>query len=242
MEVRVRLFAGLAAAVGRRELSWRGGPPATPRTVWQELEKAYPAFSRHAHEVKVAVNHEYASWDQELRSGDEVAFLTPVSGGQDPAVPPPGSPEATGGSVCWLTEGPLSIDQLLQRVARPEAGAIVLFAGVARRFTGSRVTEYLDYDAYPPMAVSEMEKIVAEVQERWPGTRVAMAHRVGKVDIGEASVLVAVSAPHRKDAFPAARYAIDRLKETVPIWKKEVGPAGELWIGDGGPMPADGGP
>lgn len=233
LEIKVRLFAGLAAAAGTREWVWRGSAPATPRSVWQGLVRAHPEVARHESQVKVAVNLEYGDWEQELRPGDELAFLPPVSGGKIE-----GDHGATGS--CWITHEPLVVDELLQKVNRPEAGAIVLFAGVGRRYTGERVTEHLEYDAYPPMALSEMEKIAAEVRERWPTTRVAMVHRVGKVGIGEASVLVAVSAPHRAEAFPAARYAIDRLKERVPIWKKEVGPQGELWIGDLEATPSEG--
>src|SRR5690606_34965083 len=154
----------------------------------------HPDISRHEKQVKVAVNLEYEDWERELRPGDELAFLPPVSGGK--------GEEARGcAGSCWITHEPLVVDELLQKVSRPEAGAIVLFAGVGRRYTGKRVTERLEYDAYPPMALSEMEKIAAEVRERWPTTRVAMVHRVGKVGIGEASVLVAVRAPPRAGAF-----------------------------------------
>lgn len=232
LEVQVRLFAGLASAAGTRELLWRGAPPATPADVWRELEEKYPAFARHRHHVKVAVNQNYASWDDVLASGDELAFLTPVSGGSDDGAGPADTAVTGAGRRCWVTAEPLSVDEVLRRVNRPEAGAIVLFAGVARRYTGDRVTEHLEYDAYVPMAVSEMEKIAAEVEAQWPGSRVAMVHRTGTVAIGEASVLIAVSAPHRAEAFPAARYAIDRLKERVPIWKKEVWAGGEMWVGE----------
>lgn len=245
MEIRVRLFAGLAAAAGKRELTWKGQPSATPRDVWRDLTEDYPAFADHTPQVKVAVNEEYADWDHVLEPGDEVAFLTPVSGGlADDAEQPEGSTgadDAQGAGKdqppCWITDKPLVVDDVLRRVNRPEAGAIVLFAGIARRYTGERVTEHLEYDAYPSMAVSEMNKIAAEVEEKWLGIRVAMVHRTGVVDIGEASVLIAVSAPHRTEAFPAARYAIDRLKETVPIWKKEVWAGGEMWVGDATSQP-----
>lgn len=270
MEIRVRLFAGLAAAAGKRELTWKGQPSVTPRDVWRDLVEDYPAFADHTPQVKVAVNEEYADWEQELKPGDEVAFLTPVSGGmaadggageavqgggagsQGAGSQGDGADESAAGSsgqdgegqqgssegqVCWVTDKPLMVDDVMRLVNRPEAGAIVLFAGISRRYTGDRVTEHLEYDAYPSMAVSEMNKIVKEVEEKWPGTRVAMVHRTGVVDIGEASVLIAVSAPHRTEAFPAARYAIDRLKETVPIWKKEVWAGGEMWVGDATSQP-----
>lgn len=232
LEVQVRLFAGLASAAGTRDLVWRGAAPATPADVWRELEQRFPAFARHRRHVKVAVNQNYAGWDDALAPGDELAFLTPVSGGAADRAAEPDAAMTAARSRCWVTAEPLSVDEVLRRVNRPEAGAIVLFAGVARRYTGDRVTEHLEYDAYVPMAVSEMEKIAVEVEAQWPGSRVAMVHRTGTVAIGEASVLIAVSAPHRAEAFPAARHAIDRLKERVPIWKKEVWAGGEMWVGE----------
>lgn len=242
MKVRVRLFASLASIAGQRELEWELRDDSTPASLWAQLVDRFPDFQRHAGHVKVAINQEYARWEDALKDGDEVAFLTPVSGGSH-VVADEGADGCAGGSNpaveqgrrqarCWITSSPLSVDEVLRRVNRPEAGAIVLFAGVARRFTDGQVTERLEYDAYPEMAVSEMEKIAAEVKARWPGSEIAMVHRVGTVDIGEASVLIAVSTPHRAEAFQAAKFAIDRLKETVPIWKKEVWTTGEMWVGD----------
>lgn len=249
MKVRVRLFASLASIAGEREMEWELKEEPTPASLWAQLVERFPDFQRHSGHVKVAINQEYAGWEDALEDGDEVAFLTPVSGGSASGSDATGEsslepgadrsaeaePEVQAGSPkgsCWITASPLSVDEVLGRVNRPEAGAIVLFAGVARRFTGQRVTDRLEYDAYPEMAVSEMEKIAAEVKARWPEAEIAMVHRVGTVAIGEASVLIAVSTPHRAEAFQAGKFAIDRLKETVPIWKKEVWATGEMWVGD----------
>jgi molybdopterin synthase catalytic subunit len=129
-----------------------------------------------------------------------------------------------------ITDQPLDERELMQAAASNAAGAIALFAGVVRNENLGRNVEYLVYDAYPPLAERKMEEIAHEVRARWPITGIAMAHRTGRLEIGEASVVIAVSSPHRADAIEACHYAIDRLKATVPIWKKEVFEGGEEWL------------
>ena len=129
-----------------------------------------------------------------------------------------------------ITTEPLDALALMQAVGSDAAGAIALFAGVVRNENLGRRVEYLEYDAYPPMAEKKMAEIADEVRAKWPVTGVAMAHRTGRLQIGEASVIIAVSSPHRADAIEACHYAIDRLKETVPVWKKEVFEGGEEWL------------
>jgi len=131
-----------------------------------------------------------------------------------------------------LTDRPIVLDELLAAVADPAAGAVVVFIGMTRNHNEGRQVEGLEYEAYPAMAVSELEKITTEARARWPIARVAVAHRTGRVPIGMASVVIAVSSAHRAEAFTAARFVIDRLKETVPIWKKEYFSGGAVWIGD----------
>ncbi len=140
----------------------------------------------------------------------------------DPAVRPP---------LIELTDGPISVDRLLRHVADPRAGAVVLFLGVVRDNARGRRVRHLTYEAYEVMARRECEKIAAAIQARWPVIRVAIVHRTGRLEIGMASVAIAVSAPHRAEAFEAGRFAIDTLKQTVPIWKKEVWEGGEAWVG-----------
>ena len=130
-----------------------------------------------------------------------------------------------------LTDGPISVDRLLRHVADPRAGAVVLFLGVVRDNARGRRIRHLAYEAYEVMARRECEKIAEAIQARWPVIRVAIVHRTGRLEIGEASVAIAVSAPHRAEAFEAGRFAIDTLKQTVPIWKKEVWEGGEAWVG-----------
>ena len=129
-----------------------------------------------------------------------------------------------------LTHDPLDADALTRSVASPRAGAVVLFLGTVRGVTGDEVTLALEYDAYAPMATAQLDKLEADVRARWPVIGVALAHRLGRLEVGEVSVAVAVSSPHRVDAFEAARYAIDTLKADVPIWKKDVRPAGDAWV------------
>ena len=129
-----------------------------------------------------------------------------------------------------ITPEPLDPLALMETVGSDEAGAISLFAGVVRNNNLGRNVEYLEYDAYPPMAERKMEEIAAEVRDRWPVTGIAMLHRTGRLEIGEASVMIAVSSPHRADAIEACHYAIDRLKAIVPVWKKEVFEGGEEWL------------
>ena len=129
-----------------------------------------------------------------------------------------------------LTHDPLDADALTRCVASPRAGAVVLFLGTVRALTGDEVTLALEYDAYAPMAAAQLDRLEADVRARWPVTGVALAHRLGRLGVGEVSVAVAVSSPHRVEAFEAARYAIDTLKADVPIWKKDVRPAGDAWV------------
>ena len=129
-----------------------------------------------------------------------------------------------------IVENPISMDELIRAVEDPGAGAIVTFLGVVRDNNLGRKVHYLEYEAYPEMAVPAMQRIAEEIRQKWDVKHVAMVHRVGRMEIGEASVGIAVSAAHRAEAFEACRYAIDRLKEIVPIWKKEVWEGGEYWI------------
>ncbi len=155
-----------------------------------------------------------------------MALIPPVSGGGEA----PGSRRAP---LIEITDGPIAVDRILREVADPRAGAVVLFLGVVRDNARGRHVESLEYEAYEALARREMEKIAATIGARWPVTRVAMIHRTGHLEVGEASVAVGVSAPHRAEAFEAARFAIDTLKLTVPIWKKEIWEGGEAWVGAG---------
>lgn len=130
-----------------------------------------------------------------------------------------------------LLDGPLSLDRCAQAVRRPGSGGIVTFVGSVRDVSDGKAVRYLEYEAYEPMALAKLEEVVQEACERWPVKAMAIQHRVGRLEISDDAVIIAVSCPHRAQAFEACRYAIDRLKEIVPIWKKEYGERGEVWVG-----------
>jgi len=205
----VRLFAGLRERAGwsRREMEGveRVGD------VWPALD-----LGDEPEGLLYAVNREYADRDRPLADGDEVALIPPVSGGG-----------------FRLTEEPLSLDTVVAEVASDQAGAIATFVGTTRRRSRGRDVHHLEYEAFEGMAEQEMARIADELKGRYDLHDVAIHHRVGRVDIGERSVVIAVSAPHRGDALAACKDAIDTLKETVPLWKKEVYEGGEEWIGRG---------
>lgn len=132
----------------------------------------------------------------------------------------------------WITDEPIGINDVVEKVVRPEAGAINTFIGTVREFTEGKRTLYLEYQAYAAMAEKKLEEIGQEISDKWGDAKTAIAHRTGRLDISDIAVVIAVSTPHRKDSFEASRYAIERIKEIVPIWKKEHWEDGTLWIGD----------
>jgi len=184
----------------------------------------FPALRSDRDAVAFAVNEEYVQADFRPRDGDEVAFIPPVSGGSDRDAAPWVGPIAIG-------REPIDVAALEDSVADPGAGGAVTFVGSTRRENAGRIVTRLEYEAYEPMAIHELRKIAEEAGRRFTITRIAIRHRIGVVEIGAASVAIAVSAPHRGSAFDACRFAIDRLKQIVPIWKKEHFEGGEMWIG-----------
>jgi MoaD family protein len=219
MKVQVRLFARYREAAGRDRVEVELAEGGTVEAAWDAVVARYPVLSPYRPHTLFAVGQEYVEPQRALRAGDEVCLFPPVSGGADE-------------DLYRVTEEPLSEAAVAACVASPEAGGIVVFSGVVRNETGGRRVKFLEYEAHAPMALGKMREIGAAVRARWPGVRaVAIVHRVGRLEIGEASVVIGVSAAHRAQAFEACRYAIDRLKETVPIWKKEHFEDGEVWVG-----------
>lgn len=225
--ISVKLFAAAADAAGRRRVEgdWAGLSPAQLVTALQEQ---YPALVRLVPTLAVAVNMEYAPADYVLQDGDEVALIPPVSGGSEEAEAGAGG---AGKPLFEVTGQPLSADEVAARVTNPYSGATLVFVGTVREWTKGKQTTYLEYEAYPEMAVAQMAKIGREIAEQWPGAQTAIVHRVGKLEVLEPSVIIAVATPHRADAFAACRHAIERLKQIVPIWKKEIWADGEEWVG-----------
>lgn len=230
MVVRVRLFAQLRERAGARELSLELPEGACVRDALAD-----PAVARLADGLPLvmAVNREYASGDAPLSPDDELALIPPVSGGAT-AEPPVG---AAPGPHVAIVDGPLSLDTLVARVRDPRAGAVVTFSGVTREAPS------LEYEAYAEMALEQMRAVVAEAVARHGLCAAAAEHRVGVVPLSEASVIVAVSAPHRGEAFAGGREIIDRLKALAPIWKRERDEAGgAAWVPGTTPAGADAGP
>jgi molybdopterin synthase catalytic subunit len=173
--------------------------------------------------IVLARNRELAQTSAALEHGDEVAFLPPVSGGA-----PEDNREA--GDIAEITDAPIDARELVARLLRGEDGAVVTFEGVTRNNSKGRATLYLEYEAYRPMALEQIRGILTEVRNRWTIDRVGVIHRLGRLEIGEASVVIVVTSAHRAAAFEACRFVIDRLKKTVPIWKKEYFEDGEAWV------------
>jgi molybdopterin synthase catalytic subunit len=211
MRVVVKLFAGLRerAGTGERVLELPEGARAA--AVWRELE-----LGAEPPGLLYAVNRVYADGEHALTDGDEVALIPPVSGGG-----------------FLLTEQPLSLDAAVDEVRDVGAGAIATFIGTVRNESRGRDVRFLEYEAYAEMATDVMSQLAAKLKERYDLHEIAIHHRTGRVEIGEASVVIAVSAPHRQDALAACEDAIGELKQTVPLWKKEVYEGGEEWIGRG---------
>ena len=210
MRVTVRLFAGLRERAGQARLEL--DDVARVEDVWPRLglgEAEPPGLF-------YAVNREYVERGHELADGDEVALIPPVSGGS-----------------FRLVEGPLDVAAVLREVEEPEAGALASFVGTVRRSSRGRDVVHLDYEAFEEMAEPMLAGLGDELTERHGLCAVAIHHRLGRVEIGEASVVIAVSAPHRAAALDACREAIETLKTTIPLWKKEVYAGGEEWIGRG---------
>jgi molybdopterin synthase catalytic subunit len=215
MLVRVLLFAGLREAVGHKELFLTLPEEASLAELMARVGTDHPAVAAYRGRLVISVNAERSGLDRVLCDGDEVALLPPVSGGS-------GRP--------WVTEQPLSMDALVAEVLGPEMGGLVTFTGIVRDHSRGQSIDHLEYEAYGEMAERELRRIGCQVEERWPQVRFAVAHRVGRLAIGDPAVMIAAAAPHRAEAFEACRFIIDTLKQTVPIWKKEFAAGGAYWV------------
>lgn len=218
MNIHLRYFASIREATGKNEDTLTLPDEATVDDARSLLLERYPALRQTMQRAACAVNHRYVSPEARLNDGDEVVFIPPVGGGE-PMEP-----------VILITRDALDRSALIASVADPGVGGIVVFEGVVRDNARGKQVRYLEYDVYPEMAIAQIREIVAEAARRWGVERVAVAHRVGRLEIGEASVIIVVASPHRGEAFDACRYIIDALKTTVPIWKKEVATNGEEWV------------
>lgn len=225
MEVRVIYFAILRQMIGQREEVWDIPEGSLVQDLLIQIASKYPKLQGLTSRLAVAINHEYSPLDRPLVAGDEVALLPPVAGGSGL------EPELT--ERIQVKHEPLLVEDVCRLVQVESGGAIVSFTGLIRRQSQGRRVEHLDYEAYGPMAVKEMTKIAHEIEQRWAGSLVAIHHRVGSLQVGELAVVIAVCTPHRREAFEACSYAIEQLKQKVPIWKHEFFEDGSHWVGWG---------
>jgi molybdopterin synthase catalytic subunit/molybdopterin converting factor small subunit len=213
------LFGQAREWVGSSSLDFTLDAPATVESAFTILKSRHPRLAEMERSLLFAVNEEYASRSHPLADGDQLAVLPPVSGG-----------EAESRDIFEITREPIDIASLRARLLEGDSGAVVIFDGVARNNTKGRRTLYLEYEGYEQMARRTMEQISREVRERWPINRIGIIHRLGRIDITESSVVIVITSAHRKAAFEACHYAIDRLKKIVPIWKKEYFEDGAVWV------------
>ena len=216
MRVKVLFFGMLKDITGFATEEVELAEPAFLESVWQHYATRFPDFDQLKTHLRLARNQEFSEFGAPVSGGDEIAFLPPVSGGTDPLIS--------------LTRDPIDTRVLIERTQRDGDGAVVTFEGVVRDNTKGRATEFLEYECYEAMALRLMEDLAADLRAKYAIDQVAIVHRLGKLGVGEASVVIVVAAPHRKPAFDACFEAINCLKATVPIWKKEHFTDGAVWV------------
>ena len=220
MRVRVLFFGQLKEITGLAQEDADLSEGARVEDLFERYGRRFPKLADFRTSIAMSVNQEYAGWRAPLASGDEVAFLPPVSGGQQAAIEE---------DIFQLVRKPIDGREIIEAMKAPEDGALVVFDGFVRNNFKGRQTLYLEYEAYEPMAHTKMRQIGAEIRAKFPIHRLAIVHRLGRLEVGETSVWIAVSSPHRGAAFDACRFAIDTLKRAVPIWKREYFAGGAVW-------------
>lgn len=225
MQVRVLFFGRLKEIVGLAEDNAELSEGARVEDLFARYGNKFPELARFRPSVAAAVNQEYAEWGAALKNNDEVAFLPPVSGGEDVAA----DTIADERDVCAIVRTPIRAGEVAEQVKAPADGAVIVFEGIVRNHSRGKPTLYLIYEAYENMALAKMREICAEIRRLYQIDRILMLHRLGRLDIGETSILIAVSSAHRAAAFDASRFAIDTFKRIVPIWKQEYFRDGAVW-------------
>jgi len=236
MQVQVLLFATLKDAAGGNRFTLNlPGEQATVGDVRDALAQIHPALTAHLPNAIPAVNREYAFPADRVMDGDEIAFFPPVSGG-----------DGTYATITRLADQPFSTDALIAAITTPDTGAVCVFSGVVRGQTrrehDQHDTQHLEYEAYAPMALAKMRQVADEIRQRYPLVQgIAVVQRVGHLEVGQNTIVIACASGHRdQGCFEGARYGIDRLKEIVPVWKREVRADGAAWVeGDYMPTPND---
>ncbi|UOF89921.1 molybdenum cofactor biosynthesis protein MoaE [Fodinisporobacter ferrooxydans] len=219
MSYQIQLFAGVAEQIGSSQVEIALPEPASLIEIRETLCSLYPQIQSIIQQCFFAVNESYTTIDTTVSYQDQIAVIPPVSGGEPPY-------------LCTLTNDEINVNELMKHVSNRHAGAILAFVGIVREFTGDKQTIHLEYEGYAKMAIQTMYQICDEIQERWPAAEVAMTHRLGVLQPEDISIAIVVATPHRPAAFEAGRYAIERFKKIVPIWKKEKWSDGSEWIGE----------
>lgn len=220
MKITVLYFAVFRERLGRDEETLELPAAATVKDAIDALAAKHPAIATLRGKFRCAVNQDFTDDARVLADRDELALIPPVAGG-------------AGERHVQLLATPLSLDRCIAAVSGPGMGGIVTFTGMVRRHSRGITVDHLEYEAYAPMAVREMTRLCDEIEGEIAGVKLAVEHRVGRLEIGDIAVVIAAAAPHRAEAFTACRAMIDRLKDRVPIWKKEVGDDGAEWVGLG---------
>jgi molybdopterin synthase catalytic subunit len=220
VKITLLFYAVVRERLGQERAELEVPSGITAAELRERLAQAFPALAPLLPRVMLAVNREYAHAADAVPDGAEVALIPPIAGG---------APR--------LSRQPLELDRVMEKVRWPGAGAVVTFSGVVRDESHGRRVSQLEYETYPEMAETKLAEVEAEVTTRWPSVRCALLHRVGTLEVGEVAVVIAVAAPHRREAFAACEFAIDRLKATVPLWKRETGEGGSVWVEECVPEP-----
>ncbi|HEY4490887.1 MAG TPA: molybdenum cofactor biosynthesis protein MoaE [Acidobacteriota bacterium] len=213
MAIHIKLFAAFAEFIGKREIDVAYKPGMTCEQVWREIQTEYSKVAQIP--VLFAINQQYVPADAPLQEGDTLMAFPPLSGG----------------GAQYIFDAPLSLQAAMEAVRDETAGGEAYFIGRVRRHNEGKLVKYLFYECEISMAEKEVDKIIREMYNKWPLRKVHVRHRIGRLEVGDVAVIIAVSAEHRREALEACRYGIDELKHRAPIWKKEVSESGEEWIG-----------
>jgi molybdopterin synthase catalytic subunit/molybdopterin converting factor small subunit len=213
MSIHLKLFAAFAEFIGQRDLQIAFASGMTCEGAWRQVKADHPRVAKIP--VLFAVNGEYVAAESPLKDGDTLMVFPPLSGGD----------------VGYISDSALSLPEAMEAIKDENGGGEAFFIGRVRRYNEGKVVRFLFYECEISMAEKEIDKIVKEMFQKWPLRKVHVRHRIGKLEIGDVAVIIAVSAEHRREALEACRYGIDEVKHRVPIWKKEVSETGEEWIG-----------
>ena len=218
IEIRVRFFAAVREMTGMVDEQLTIDEGLSVGDLFADLANRHPGLKSLKTHLRWAVNLDFVDESHTLKDGDEVAIIPPIAGGSVRA---------------RVTDQPLDAARISNAVRRVSDGAVVTFEGVVRNHSQDRDVDHLEYEVFEEMALAKLDEIADETEQKWPECRVLVEHRIGRLEVGDCAVVIAVSSPHRKDAFQGCQYVIDRIKQIVPIWKREVGPDGSCWVGLG---------